>query len=740
MLRSGQEGQRFESLDRLARSARLLGDEAERKARLPAIRNQAILALTLPDIRPGPPYPGIDWKTGRGSGYDRTSGLAAFLNAREVWIYRPGGEGAPIRLPGANESSGVNIGHVSFSPGGKSASVLYVMNSDERIIHVWDLPGRERLGVLSTRFDRAIFQPDGRRLIYTPADGGVAFWDLATRRESRRITLDFRPGALAIDGEGRRLAVGSHFEAGPKVVIIEVDSGRVLSTWDKGVGTGFLTWSDDGRMLAMGGTNVEPRGHVWDVRRGERITTLEGHSLMTVGASFVPGSYRLWTSSWDDSSRLWDAVSGDQLLELPGFGFQSTSSDGRHAQVATTGGMSWSELATGVECRVLHPGLLGNRLDDRGTWVGGSAEFAADGRLLATTDWQGVRLWDAETGAEPTLLDTGPGQAVRFEPGGGAMYTSSNRGLFRWPIRPGAGLDGGVNLGPPALICESPARGLGPLAWLPDRRTLALLDNPEAQVQIVDTSHPNPYAARSRTFGSLNNRRLMDVAVSPDGRWMAAGGWKEAGVTLWNVREGRLDRIIASPQASREQSVVYYAQFSPDGRWLISPAGHGSSGRQTYLFWKAGSWDLGFQIDTERQATVGAVIPFTGDGRIMALRIAPDQILLADPADGREIARLTTPRAVQPYPLAFSPDGTKLVASTMDKRLLIWDLPRSASGWPRRGSTGTGRPSPSRGRPRPRSRGQSGSRAPRSTSGPGGRLIGSGSTGGWPPIPATSTP
>ncbi len=46
----------------------------------------------------------------------------------------------------------------------------------------------------------------------------------------------------------------------------------------------------------------------------------------------------------------------------------------------------------------------------------------------------------------------------------------------------------------------------------------------------------------------------------------------------------------------------------------------------------------------------------------MALGIAPDQVLLADAATGREIVRLTTLQPVRPMPLAFSPDGTKLVA------------------------------------------------------------------------------
>jgi hypothetical protein len=56
--------------------------------------------------------------------------------------------------------------------------------------------------------------------------------------------------------------------------------------------------------------------------------------------------------------------------------------------------------------------------------------------------------------------------------------------------------------------------------------------------------------------------------------------------------------------------------------------------------------------------------------------IAPDQVLLADAATGRDFARLTTLQPVTPAPLVFSADGTKLIARTNQKTVLVWDLRR----------------------------------------------------------------
>jgi tetratricopeptide (TPR) repeat protein len=60
----------------------------------------------------------------------------------------------------------------------------------------------------------------------------------------------------------------------------------------------------------------------------------------------------------------------------------------------------------------------------------------------------------------------------------------------------------------------------------------------------------------------------------------------------------------------------------------------------------------------------------------MALGIARDQVLLAEADTGRELARLTTLQQVTPIPLVFSPDGTKLIAATHAKTVLVWDLRR----------------------------------------------------------------
>jgi WD40 repeat protein len=166
---------------------------------------------------------------------------------------------------------------------------------------------------------------------------------------------------------------------------------------------------------------------------------------------------------------------------------------------------------------------------------------------------------------------------------------------------------------------------------------------------------------------------MTSVGVSPDGHWLAVGGWFEAGVRVWDLRRRRLELILRPKDAVRQ--TVFFIGFSPDGRWLVSCTRPDASPGFDQ-FWRVGTWEPGLRIDLERSGTVSRAPEFSGDGRLMAMGIAPDQLMLAEAATGRELARLTTLQPVNAAPLVFSPDGTKLLASTNQKTLLVWDLRR----------------------------------------------------------------
>jgi WD40 repeat protein/Flp pilus assembly protein TadD len=483
------------------------------------------------------------------------------------------------------------------------------------------------------------------------------------------LPLDFRPGGLAFDRPGERIAVTTADQP-LEAQIRDFGTGRVQAAWTDQVGNGAISWSDDGRLLAVG--HADGRVFIWDAKVGRVASVLNGHTSLVIRCRFAPAAHLLATSSWDGTFRLWDAATGEPLLAATG-AVSQFSPDGRRFASFDGPAVEVYDVAHGQEVRALDPGSSGNQTDGTNPYWVHAARFSPDGRLLALGARGGVGLHDASSGRELAWLSAGLCSAILFDQDGRHLITYGERGLFRWPI--GNDPDGralALSIGPPELLEEVTPDGFWHKAsWLPDHRTLAINDNKHAHVLLVDTTGPRRVSIGVRSLSSGLNHRMTSIAVSPDGRWAAAGGWKEAGICIWDLPRRRRQPIL--PAADGEGDTSTFVAFSPDGRWLVSCSANQLA--PGYYFWEVGTWKRGPMVPLHGPAGLGAPV-FSSDGRLMALSVSAHQIRLAETASSWAVAHLTTLQPLSATPLAFSPEGTRLIASTNRGYALMWDLRR----------------------------------------------------------------
>ena len=124
----------------------------------------------------------------------------------------------------------------------------------------------------------------------------------------------------------------------------------------------------------------------------------------------------LISSSWDGTMRVWDPVRGTHLLTLPA-GLLGIGPDDRQVALREHDSrLGLWELADGRECRALHHGMVGNRTPRPEDWGPHAVDFSPDGRLLASSDTDGVRLWDPSTGAPIAHMPVGGVGSASVQP------------------------------------------------------------------------------------------------------------------------------------------------------------------------------------------------------------------------------------------------------------------------------------------------------------------------------------
>ena len=523
----------------------------------------------------------------------------------------------------------------------------YLAFHTDRASHcVWDLQ-EGRMAFNDLALGGLAFRATENSIVSAKPDGSISIYELDSRQVTRGpATISAGSAVMALDLSGSRLA--SFNRATLLAEIVNLETGATFATIKLPSGCEELALSDDGKWLATG--RNDGRVDLWDASSGELLGTCIGHDDRVMRVAFNHAGTLLATTSWDDTTRLWDPLTGALLMSFPGSSYQLQFSpdDQRLGHIVQGQKFGLLEVVTHPEYR---------RMDPTSRYgYAGDAAMSPDGRWIAAAVQGQLRFWDQNTGREIGSLPDLGCWSLLFAADGKSLITCGGSGLARWAIKQGSAEEI-IRIGPRRQIHPAGNTSLAYASMSSDGGKIAIVVADAGQAQVIDLANPDKVVKLGGHPG------MRHISMSPDGKWVATGTWQGSGVKVWDAQSGRLEKEF--PESSHANVL-----FSPDGRWLVTAG-------VEYRLWQTPSWQPGPQISSQSKNHLLGQMAFSRDSQLLAIASGGRRsVRLLETKTARTVAEFESPAASLVNGLCFSADDSQLLASDGLGQVHVWDLRR----------------------------------------------------------------
>ena len=225
-------------------------------------------------------------------------------------------------------SLGHRVNSLVFSPdskwmaAGKSGGPVKVWEVPGGKEH-WEIVDKERGGISYIAIG---FLPDSKGLVTYGYPGPLKVWDVVAKAvkagEGSGIYTNTEVMVLSPDGTWAAAGQGSQSDAKPepRVTLHDLPSGKLRGEpLPQTEGTEVLAVSPDGKLLAsVKGWASDPSTTVnlWDLSTGQLKVELKGHTKAIQALAFSPNGKYLASGGWDNTVRIWDAGTGQEITSF----------------------------------------------------------------------------------------------------------------------------------------------------------------------------------------------------------------------------------------------------------------------------------------------------------------------------------------------------------------------------------------------------------------------------------------
>ncbi len=415
-----------------------------------------------------------------------------------------------------------------------------------------------------------------------------------------------------------------------------------------------VAFSPDGKRIVSGSWDQTVR--VWDAQTGQELSPLKGHTGEVFSVAFSPDGKRIVSGSGDRTIRVWDAQTGQEAFSLKG-----------HTSIVT------------------------------------SVSYSPDGkRIVSGSQDKTVKVWDAKTGEEALSLKghTGSVFSVAISPDGKRIVSGSGDATLRvWDAQTGQEL----------FPLKGHTRAVYCVAFSPDGKRIVSGSGDRTLLLWDAQTGQELFPLKGHTDG------VTCVAFSPDGKRIVSGSGDPT-LRVWDAQtgqelfplKGHTRRVLRGVQPGRQTHRLgelgrdVAGVGRPDGPGTVPTQGtHGrrvqrgvQPGRQTHRL-----GELGRDVAGVGRPDGPGTVPSQGThGHRLQRGVQPRRQthrLGERGRDGAGVGRPDGPGIVSHsrgtrgavYGVAFSPDGKRIVSGSGDRTLRLWDAQTGQELFPLKGHT-----------------------------------------------------
>ena len=381
-----------------------------------------------------------------------------------------------------------------------------------------------------------------------------------------------------------------------------------------------------------------------------------GHAISISSLAFSPDGRKIITGSFDNTIKLWDVATKREIRTLNTSSYVASLAISPDGRIIISGSGDTGGIGDRYGIIIMWDASTGRKIRtiEGHTLTVNSIAYSTDGRLIASSSINEIKIWNAVTGIEIRTINTENVYTIAFSPDGKTLISGAKEGLILWDVSTGREKN--------TLY----AGYVASVVYSPDGRNI-LFGTDNNTVELYDAISGNKIVSwrHSSRFSELypDSKYSVHVAFSPDGRKIVSRS-TDLTIKIWDiVTRQELKTLTLEAGGSNEP-----VSFSPDGSLIVYGTVDSNGDKIIFLY----------NFETGEQTYIVSYV-----NRAQSVKYAPDSnqivtasdktIKLWDVIIGREIRTFSGYSHGWESAVKFSSDSRQILFSSNDGTIKLWD-------------------------------------------------------------------